>query len=602
MNIRKLLGSRDFKLFLLVFFLNLFLILFIYKSVFSLEFQGDGWQYAWGHHVYYKNVFSQESLKGMRTSLGGASLTFGLIENNFGLNPLVFYSISVILKFLSVLVFYFLVKRLTGKFLPSLIATLLLSATFAGIEATHWVFNMYAYIGLIFIMLSILIGIDQPVNYSFKRWLASFLFASAGIWYATMRTNGIIPLILAWSIYKVITLKSKSSVTNLISWIVGLTIFISVDKLLLGQMESDYSSKYIIGAGLQAFQSQIAASKYDFILSSFANLGIVMLPDVTWASINFPKIFSFFGETPMRFVILPFLLIFAVICWILSSLFAEEKKTNSWIKLKFIPIFLLGMLWSLIVLLISKLGPLNLSSWVTLAFTLFGGYFAILCLSLIFIQEVPGNLKDLFFLAFFWFFVFLLLPLFQNGGVILGTYHRYMATTAPSVPLFMAGLLTLVFKYKNEFARISVLLIVILMFFSHAVNTKAFFDRKASVHSRTISDRVWHQLLKIIPNKPDYRDNPPTMFFASADNPLDQETLFESVYFGLGFRFGVDYNWRPDHVGAIYNQGDYLNLVKDVKKNPKLLDDFYAVMIQNQNLFDITKQVKEKLTSDIVVP
>lgn len=217
---------------------------------------------------------------------------------------------------------------------------------------------------------------------------------------------------------------------------------------------------------------------------------------------------------------------------------------------------------------------------------------------LIFAKNTPPHLKNLFFLSFFWSFLFLLLPLFQNGGPLLGTYHRYMATTAPSVALFVAGLLSLGSFYKNTAFKTILFLVIILMIITNASSTRAFFNRKALVHGREVSDRIWQQLLEIIPNKPDYRNNPPAMFFISTDNPIDTETLFESVSFGVGFRFGVDYNWRPDHVNAVYNRGDYQNLLNDVKKNPKLLDDFYAVVVQNQNLFDITRQVKEKLTSD----
>lgn len=581
----------------LVVFLNLLLILFIYKSAFTLEFQGDGWQYAYGHHVYYEsNVFSKESLKGMRTSLAGASFTFGLIENNFGLNALVFYTINVILKFISVITFYFLIKRLTNNNLASLIGSLLLSATFAGVEATHWVFNMYAYIGLIFITLSILIGIDLPSDYKFKKWLASFGLACVGVWYATMRTNGIIPLIIIWSFYKFLTLRSKSSKVNLISWILGFAVFIVIDKFLLGQMETDYSRQYIIGEGLRAFQNQIAINKYDFLLAPASNLGIIMLPDVTWFSMNFPKIFSFFGSGVFRSIILPSLATFTIISWILT---VALRRGSGKVSPKFIFLFSLGLIWTGFVYFFLTLGPSNFSSWVNLIVTLFGGYLMILCFFLIIQKEIQTYLRDLFLITLLWSFVYILLPLFQNGGPIFGTVHRYLVTTAPAVPMFIAGLITLSSIYKNNLLRNLTLIIVFLMIFSHATQTKAFFDRKADVHNREVSNRLWQQFKNIVPDKPEYTDNPPTLFFISADNPRDQQTLFESLYFGFIFRVGVDYRWRPDHVNALYNDGDYINLVKDIKKNPKLLDEFYALRLENQSLSDITREAKEKIAEDI---
>lgn len=593
---------KNFKSILFVAFLNLTLILFIYQSVFRLELQGDTWQYAWGHQITYgSNVFGEESLKGMRSSLGGASLTFGLIQNHFGTNSLVFYTISVILKFLTIVPFFFLVRKLTNNNLASFIASLILSATFTGVEATHWVFNMYAYIGLILITLSLLIGLDLPKDFRFKKWLISYGFACAGIWYATMRTNGFIPLIIVWSIYKVITLRSKSSIKNLAYWTVGIIVFVIIDKFLLGQMETDYSSYYIIGGGIRAFQSLIAANKFDFLLSPASNLGSIILPDVTWSYFNFPLVFSFLGSTMLPAIILPSLLIFAGISWILTKAISKSR---------FIPILILTFIWTALLYFISKLGPLNFPSWESLALTLFGGYMMILCIILFTTKGIPIYLQDLFLLSFLWSFVYLLVPLFMNGGPILGTYQRYLVTTAPAVPMFMAGLVSLSYLHKNNLFRVIIFLIVLLMIFSHATQTKAFFDRKAMVQNRELAAKIWQQFTTIVPNKPQYmkNDDPrvdltgngraPTIWFESADNPIDRETLFETLYFGFLFRASIKYGWYVHSGTGLYYE-NYNDLIKDIKKNPQLLDDFFALRLENQSLVDITKEAKQKINMDI---
>ena len=582
---------KNFKFILLPLFLNFALILYIYQSAFLLEIQGDTWQYAWGYIVAYGDtLFNQDSWRNLHTSLAGSYLTFALIKDFFGLSAIAYYSISVILKFLSVITFYFLVKKLTKDGLASLIGSLLLSATFAGVEATHWVFNMYAYIGLIFITLSILMGLDLPGNFTFKKWLISFALACVGVWYATMRTNGIIPLIIVWSFYKFITLRSKSSKINLISWTLGFVVFVVIDKFLLGQMESDYSQKHIIGAGLQAFQIQVAAGKYDFLLSPASNLGSVILPDMTWLSFNFPKIFSFLGTKPLSSVILPSFLIFSFISWVLTSIFHKKR----------VLIFSLGLFWTIIVFFISKLGSLNFSSWLILVLTLFGGYFMCLCLFLITVKELPSHLKNLFLLSLLWSFVFLFLPEFQNGGPVLGTYHRYLVTTAPAVPLFMAGLISISFLYKNNFFRVLILLVTVLMIFTHATQTKAFFDYKAMIHNRQLSAKIWQQFTEIVPNKPEYaKENPPTIWFEAANNSIDQGTLFETLYFGFLFRANIKYHWDPQHGASAYNNDNYVDLIRNIKKEHKKLDDFYAVRMENQSLINITEKMKEKINEEI---
>lgn len=588
----KLISKKQTYFILLSVVLNLALILYIYQSVFLLEIQGDTWQYAWGYIVAYGDtLFNQDSWRNLHTSLAGSYLTFALIKDFFGLTAIAYYSISVILKFLTVTAFFFLIKKLTNNVLASLIASLLLSVSFAGVEAIHWVFNMYAYIGLIFITLSILTGLDLPENFTFRKWLISFAFACVGVWYATMRANGIIPLIIAWSFYKFITLRSKSSKINLIFWIAGFAVFILIDKFLLGQMETDYSQKHIIGAGIQAFHTQTAAGKFDFLLSPASNLGTVILPDMTWFSFNFPKIFSFLGTKPLSFVVLPSFLIFSFISWVLASIFPKKKR---------VLLFSLGLFWTIIVFFISKLGPLNFSSWLNLVLTLFGGYFMIFCLFLVIVKEVPSNLKNLFLLSFLWSFVFLLLPEFQNGGPILGTYQRYLVTTAPAVPLFMGGLISLSFLYKNNFFRVLTLLIALLMIFTHGTQTKAFFDHKAVLHNRQLSAKIWQQFTEIVPNKPEYaKENPPSIWFEATNNRLDQETLFETLYFGFLFQANIKYHWDPQHGASLYNNDNYVDLIRDIKKDPKKLDDFYAGRMENQSLINITEKMKEKISEDI---
>ena len=606
--------SKQLKIILLVLFINLVIILFAYQSAFKLELEGDTWQYFWAHQISYgSNVFGEESLKGMRSSLGGASLTFGLIQNHFGSNSLVFYSVAVALKFLSVVSFFFLVRKLTNNNFSSFVASCILSASLVGVEATHWVFNMYAHIGLIFIILSIYFGIDLPKDFKFKRWLVSFVFACAGVWYATMRTNGIIPLILVWSLYEFIILRSKSSKLNLISWIVGFVIFIGIDKFLLGQLESGYSSYYIIGGGLRAFHGQIAANRYDFLLSSAANLGSVILPDATWGFFNFPKLFSLFGQTVLRSVLMPSFFIVSVFSWILTKDLFKNSQASSKIPSGFLPIFILTLFWSMLLYFISRLGPLNFSPWVSLALTFFGGYVMILCVVLTFYKKLPFYLNELFLISFLWSFAFLLLPLFMNGGPLFGTYQRYMATTAPAIPLFLAGLITLGYSQKsskNTFFKVTILLIVLFIFLSHLTQTKAFFDRKALVHNRELAAKIWQQFTAIVPNKPQYmkNDDPrvdltgpgrtPTIWFENADNSIDRETLFETLQFGFLFRASIKYGWYV-HAGTGLYHENYPDLLKEIKKEPKLLDDFYALRMENQSLVDITEKAKEKINIDL---
>lgn len=582
--------------------LNILVILFVYQSVFKLELEGDTWQYAWSYISAYGNtLFNQDSWRNLHTSLAGSYLTFALIKDLFGLNAIAYYTISIILKILTVITFLFLVKKLTKNLFASLVGSLLLSVSFAGVEATHWVFNMYAYIGLIFIMISLIKGLDLPTSYSFRKWLISFIFACLGVWYATMRTNGIIIIILVWSAVKFFQLHSVSSKKNLVSWLVGFATFLLVDKFLLGQMESDYSQKYIIGQGIQAFQIWISNSKYDFLLSSASNFGVTILPDRSWYGLNFPKVFSFLGGSIVRNVIFPSLMIFSIFSWTLTSLISKDNVKRLLIKPKFLVLVSFGLYWSGLIYFISKLGPLNFSAWESVVYALFGGYLMILSLVLAISKEVQTNLRDLFGLTFLWSFVFLLLPLFMNGGQVFGTYHRYMVTTAPALPMMIVGLISLGYKQRNILFNSLTFLLIVFVFFAHAGQTKAFFDRKALVHNQALADKVWQQFTTVVPNKPEYaKKNPPTLWFESADNLLDRETLFETLYFGFLFKTSIKYGWDPQYGASLYYE-NYKDLLDYMEKNPQKIDDLYGVRMENQSVTSITEKLKDKVTRDLAI-
>lgn len=591
--------SLNFKFIYLVILLNLALILYIYWGVFSLELQGDTWQYAWAYIKAYGNaMFNEDFWRNMRTSLGGSTLTFDVIKDLFGLNALAYYSIAVLLKFISVILWYLFINKLCRNGFVALVCSLLLSASFAGVEATHWVFNMYAYIGLIFITSSIYIGLNLPTNFNLKTWSVSFLLACLGVWYATMRTSGFIIIILAWSLYKLVTLRSKNSLNNLIFWFVGFIIFILIDKFLLGQMESDYSQKYIIGVGFESFWYQINLSKFDFLLSPTTNLGVVLLPDMTWFNLDFPKSFSFLGSSQLRSVIMPSLFIFGVITWVITGVFSKRKDIATRLTPKFFSLFSFGLLWTLVVYLVLKQGPLNFTSWINLALTLFGGYFMIICTFLVLTKELPTHLKDLFLITLLWSTSFLLLPLFMNGGPVLGTYHRYLITTGPSVPLFLAGILTLGYYFQSKLLRVTTLCLIVLMIFSHAVNTKAFFDNKALAHNRFLANNIWQKFTEIVPNKIEFsKSSPPILWFESAENQLDKETLFETLYFGFLFRTSLKYGWDP-HMGTGLYYENYPDLVKYIKANPKSIVNLYGIRMEQQSLVNVTEKIKQKLLLD----
>ncbi len=591
-NLITSLKKSELVFFLLAVVLNGLLILFLYKNVFSLEIQGDTWQYAYNQEFAYGNsLTTADSIRSLKTSLGGSYLIFSLIKLTFGLNSFAFYTISVILKFLTVISAYVFIRKLTQNRVSALIASLFLSASFVGIEATHWVFNMYAYVGLIFIILGLSVSLDLPLKFNVKKWLFSFLLIAIGIWVGPMRTNGIMLVVLAWGLYKVFLLRSADSRKNFFYWLGGFLILYLVYRNYLGLFEPAYS-QYILDQWWGMFHQYISISKYDFLISPVANAGRIIVPDIWLSSVNFYKAFSpLFGLTNFRAITVPIFLIFVSISWFIASFTTSRIKV---FKLN----LLLGILWTGLVTFIYKQGLQNFPSWEELLFSLLGGYILCWCASYLFgIGGKYSYLKDIFLFSFFWFFSFMLVPIVLNGGNTFSTLHRYFVVTAIAFPLFLAGLLTLVLSSKNFFYKSIVLILTFMAIILHSGYTKSFFDNKAQTHSRVISQRIWDDFVNIVPNKPEYKRKNPRIWF-EAKSSLDRETLFESLLFGGAFRIGMKYGWDAANTNGFYFE-NYETLISDVRKSPDILDEFYAIRVQNRRLIDITDQVKKDILGKI---
>lgn len=586
-----LLSDKKFTFFILVAVLNFILICFVYRSAFSLQLEGDTWQYAWTYRIAFGNsLFTPDTMRALKTSLGGSTLAFALVSNTFGLSGTAYYTVSVILKFLTVLAFYWLAYKLTRNKFASFVSSLLLSATFVGIEATHWVFNMYGYIGLIFIILGLTTALDLPEKFNFKKWFFSFVLIAVGIWFGPMRTTGIILVVLAWCLYKIVNLRTKESVKNFLIWLGAFSILYFAYKRYLGLFEQDYSI-YIWNTWWDAFNQYLKIGKYDFLLSPVTSIGRLILPDAWVYSTDFFKIFSpMFGLTNIRAIGVPMFIVYLIFSLGLSTLVSQKRKVF------LTSIFLLGIIWSILVFIVYKAGPVNFPAYQDLMLTLWGGYFLSWCLSFVIVLKSKDNfLKDTFFIAFMWSFSFILVPLALNRGNVFGTLHRYYVISAATMPLFIAGTLTLVFKGGRNLIKVIILALVFFMIIINGYYTKQFFDTKALAHSYPVSTRVWSEFSQIV-NNPVHMAKSPTIWFEVKD-AKDGDILLESILFGLSFKAGIYYGWDP-HTMSLYYQ-NYPSLKADVKKNPKILDEFYAIRVRDGSLVNITNEIKKDLKNKI---
>ncbi|NIM18862.1 MAG: hypothetical protein GTO42_02405 [Candidatus Latescibacteria bacterium] len=122
------------------------------------------------------------------------SLYFTIMSNLFGLNPFPYHVVSILFHILNTLLFYKLLRRMGIASLPALTTTALFGLSVAFLNVIAWISCIQQLLGLFFMLLALLLGIEALE----KRNMRSMLLSSLAYLLALMsleQTYGV-PLIL----------------------------------------------------------------------------------------------------------------------------------------------------------------------------------------------------------------------------------------------------------------------------------------------------------------------------------------------------------------------------------------------------------------------
>lgn len=202
----------------------------LYKT-FSFGLTGDDWLTLYRYILdfpTFSSHFSISSYINDHSNYNFADLIMGIIYRQFSFNPFPYYLISMIIRIITSISFYFAVSKATKSKLAGYISAFLFSVMFAGIETTNWVFNMNTYISIIFLNLFIyLFTKDDNFAFIFKNLILGIILVLSFI-ITPNRMHGLIfaiPLMVLFKFDKTDSVYLKKFFLRIILFLLPILLF-----------------------------------------------------------------------------------------------------------------------------------------------------------------------------------------------------------------------------------------------------------------------------------------------------------------------------------------------------------------------------------------
>lgn len=260
--------------------INNFLILFLpitlltylsFSKTFSFGLTGDDWFTLYRYILDFPTLISHFNLTNYindHSTYNFADIFMGIIYRKFSFNPFPYYLISMILRIITAISFYYAVLIITKEKMAGYLSALLFSVMFAGIETTNWVFNMNTYFSIILFNLFISLYIKKGhLNFLFKNLILGLILGLSFI-ITPNRMHGLlfaIPFIALIKIKKINLHNLQNSFSRLFCFYLPIFIFRS---LVRSVNDISYTTTII--------QSLF---KIDFIYYVLANLSNCLIPE-----------------------------------------------------------------------------------------------------------------------------------------------------------------------------------------------------------------------------------------------------------------------------------------------------------------------------------
>lgn len=618
-----------FKLTTVAFFFGISFIAFLtIRRAFNLALGGDDW----GLHWLIWGIFGVWNESSFFHPLSYFCtycphyFFLPLISRFFGYEPFYYFLASLLARIFVSFSLFFLIKKLTKRTLPAVLAAVFFAVNYLGIEATDWAFN-YNHIfgvGLVAIFLIWYYKAKETLNRKNLLIAAALFVLAAAV--SPPRMHGLLPLLLiaevGWLLIEGKKYNFKwAGLRLLVMAVANYAILYGISDVYLLVRDNLHFEigPYFVGNGYAAhgwnegrvrdglafLQNLYAKGQSDFIIDPIATLGNFIMPDRLWLALPFPQI-SLFGRPPFTFFsyILPISVVSAAISLFVLH-FAELRK-------KLIPFYLLNIaVWTFFIYYLLKINPVSFS-YPRVAFALVGGFTTIFTIWLFFIlRKNKPILAHVLLVGFAWMNTFTIFPWLISPFGIIFSWGRYAIQQGGGLAVWASVIFLIcidALKQKRQFTRLGLVYIALFLFvFMHFKFSDDYLAHVETYRSKELDKLYWGKITGDISTL----DKDGLNIFLMITDQASAE-IAEAIRFGFGARSSIYYgivskDYTPfmvvneyDSILSSVTDGKYL-LKQGHKEVPTTVERIYGFALQNKQMINITPQVREKLKNDLEV-
>ncbi len=571
--------------FLLVFIIS---FLVIYPS-FHIGLYGDDWLAIFRYVVHVLppggwNIFSY-----YLTPYGSQDILMGILYQNFGTEAFYYEVTAYFLRLLAAFSLYPIVFHFTKSKLATFFAILFFSITTIGFDSTGWLLTMPTYLTIAFFNFFLYYYILSQETHRVQSLIISGFFFYLAYITASARMIGAPLFILSLEVFWLLqdhTFKSLKSSLIRIGLIFVVMLVIGTSGYSLGS-SGDWFGR--LNSSFTIINNLISQGRSEFILYPIVTIGGMFIPNFAFPSIQINT-----KREMLLSVALPAIISFFFLLFILKTNIDKFKKDSLYKYLA------AALIWILIVFIFRKLNIVNFSSSNLILMAVAGGLSIIIWGILAVKYRTQKNILNGLFISFSWTLSSFFLAWFWNPASYIDTTHRYLTTSAVGISIFLAIIISLGKKHKNQLFLFLLLSLFIVL---HITSTKTYIGKLLATHSQKTVDKIWSS----IPYIPEVGRKPVILYFERDDT--NASVLGDAVMFGYPFHIALLYKLTESDKfpGATDNWKDVVSAVKDghslkaygYPPEPIPIENVYAFHLQGRdNLINITDKVRQKLIKE----
>lgn len=580
------------------------------KESFSLALGGDDWGIhwlIWGIFDVWKEAVYYNPLTYFCTYCPHYFF-LSIISRFFGYEPFYYFLANFLARVTAAIGLYFFVRYTTKKTLPAVLASSFFAVTYLGIEATDWAFNYNHILGVALVAIFLICYYKAKATLNFKHTIISAsLFAVAAI-VSPPRMHGLLPLLivveLGWWLIEGKKFNFKQAGLRLfVMFLANYAVVYGVSDLYFF-IKANFNFEigpYFIGNGYAAhgwnegrvrdgiklMLTWLSQGRSDFIIDPIATLGNFIFPDRLWQL--FPHI-------------LPISIIFGALTFSVLFIAGIKKK---WATLYIFSI----LLWILFIYFLRQ-ANVNTFSQNRVAFAIVGGHTTIFSIWLFFLlRKTRPVVAHLVLLSLGWMNTFTIFPyLIEPVGLIL-SWHRYAIQQAAGLSVWMATIAFIcieLLKSRRKFVLLGFTYFIVFLFiFMHIKFSNDYLGHVATYRNRELDTKYW----SFITNQVTSLDKGGSNIFLLLTN-LESAEIAEAIRFGFGTRAAIYYHIEKKGNNPVMVVNNYTSVLGDAYDGRNLvkhghefaavpLSRIYAFALQNKEIYNITDQVRVKLTGDL---